>query len=273
MDCRWTHRLVAALLLVLAGCVVNQTAPPAPDGAPSASPTGSADSANRPSAAPEPIAKERAKELTPKTLVAMALFREQMARECARSEAQREYYLAEARKAYQQALKEDPKYTPAHVGEARHWETLEDKHDKALQCYAAALKLAPKDPGLAFEVGRCYARHKEWENALPHLRSAADLDPANPQFVNWYALALAWSERWDESVVWLKKLHTEAEVHLELARVFYQKQRDDECQQQLELALQLDPKLQPALDFRAKLDSDLDPNASEAAPKAAEPAR
>jgi tetratricopeptide (TPR) repeat protein len=185
------------------------------------------------------------KGLKPETLVALAAVREQIANEKAKTLAEKQRVMEHARGAYQLALKADPNFVPAYLGMARNWEMVE-QHGKALSCYEAALKLLPQNAGLWFEVGMCQARHQEWEPALERLKKAVELDRENRQFLSSYALTLALAEHYDESVAWLKMLHTDAEAHFTLARLLQRLEKVELCRQHLKTALELDPGLKAA---------------------------
>jgi len=249
MDCRKTLCAAAWLFCAVAGCTPNKLMPVWPGGDALTS-----DAYKPPKMAGEPEEYEPVKELKPKTLVAMAAFREQMAAEVAKTPAQREFLLEDARKSYQRALKEDPKYLPAHIGLARHWEAA-GQHDRAMTSYEAALKLAPKDGGLCYEIGMCQARHKEWKPALERLKQAAASDPENRQLASTYALALARAEHFDESLACLRKLYpaAEAEAQYNLARMLHHMENDELSRRHATLAVQADPTFQPAQELLAEL--------------------
>lgn len=253
MDGRWTQQLLAGVLLVAVGCTPDKLLPKGPAGnAPSAA-APVKELAKASQVYPEPITLEPVKELKPKTLVAFAALREQMAAEIARAPAQKEAFLEDARKAYHKALAADPNYLPAHMGLAKHWEMV-GKPDRALECFEKARKVAPQDAGLHFEMAMCYARTKAWDKALPLLHRAVELEPANRKFSSSYALMLARAERFEESLGWLKKLYGEAEAHFTLARMLHHMGKNGLCRQHLDLALQVDPNYQPALDLLRDLD-------------------
>ncbi|MBL8794228.1 MAG: tetratricopeptide repeat protein [Planctomycetia bacterium] len=250
MDCRQTLCAAALLVSAAAGCTPNKLMPvwPGADSPPTV---------GRPVRTPgEPEEYQPVKELKPKTLVAMAHFREQMAAEVAKTPAQREFLMEEARTAFLRALKEDPNYLPAHIGLARHWEA-NGQHERAMTSYEAALKLAPKDAGLCYEVGMVQARHKEWKPALERLQQATASDPENRQLASSYALALARAERFDESLVCLRKLYPdkEAEAQYNLARMLHHMEKDDLSRQHATLAVQADPNFEPAQELLASLNA------------------
>jgi tetratricopeptide (TPR) repeat protein len=188
----------------------------------------------------------------PKTLVAFATVREQFAAEGARMPAQKEMALSQARDAYQQALKQDPKFLPAHLGLARVYETLGDQQ-RAEQAYQAALKKLPKSAPLCYELGMYYARHKQWDLSLAKLRIACDLAPENRVYANTLGYSLARGEHYDESIAVFKKIGDEAQAHYNVARMLHHLKRDDLSEQQARLALELKPDLGGARELLAEL--------------------
>jgi tetratricopeptide (TPR) repeat protein len=157
-----------------------------------------------------------------------------------------------ARKAYQQALRVDPKCLPAYQALANLYLVLDDR-EHAVATYQRALKMAPANHQLWFDLGMCFARDKDWDNALPNLRKAVDLDPENRQYVNMLGFALARSGRFDESLACFKRVQGEARAHYNQARMLQYLGQTDLCRQHLQLALQADPQLDSAQDLLARL--------------------
>jgi tetratricopeptide (TPR) repeat protein len=127
------------------------------------------------------------------------------------------------------------------------------QHEKAEECYATALKLAPREASLWFEAGMCEARHKQWDSALERLGKAVELDSKNHQYVANYGLCLALAGRYDEALSWLKKGYSEAEAHFNLARTLHRIHQDEMAQRETMIALQIDPSLAPARELLDEL--------------------
>jgi hypothetical protein len=266
MDCPRSLSILLPLVLSgLIGCTPNQLLGPIMGDKPATTEAAQAASVPAPSPVTEPIAKEAVKELTPKTLVAMAAFHEQLANELARDPAEKQRVMEEARVAYEKAVSVDPKYLPGHLGLARHWE-MRDRHDLAVHFYDECLKLAPKDAGLFYEAGMCQAKHKEWEAALARLSKAVELDPENRACAMNFALCLARSERFDESLAWLRKLQPEAEAQFTLARMMHHLGRYDLCMEHVRQSLNADPMFIPAQQLLSDLTAPAPPTPVAAAP-------
>jgi tetratricopeptide (TPR) repeat protein len=159
-----------------------------------------------------------------------------------------------ARKAYQQALGIDPNCLPAYRGLTALYVAMKDyKH--ATATYQEALKRFPKNPSLPYELGMCYARQKDWALALEYLTKAAELDQENRQYNNALGYALARCGRYDDSLNAFMRLESEAEAHSRVAWMLWQVHQDDLARQHVQVALQKDPEMKPALDLLAELDA------------------
>jgi tetratricopeptide (TPR) repeat protein len=257
MDCRSALFFLPFLSALLAGCQPSQVLPfwPVDHNAEIAKAAEAAQTAS----AVEPISKEPVKEMMPATLVAMAAFRDQTANEVARTDGQKQALHEAAVAAYEKALKADPKFLPAQVGLARHWESL-DQHERALACYGKALQLAPTCAALWHEVGMCQARHQEWQPALDRLHKATELESNDRRLGADYALCLVRAGHIDEGLNVLSRWQKEPEAHYTVAQMLYQMNQDDACRRHLGLALQADPNFKPAQELLATLNAPSVPN-------------
>ncbi len=249
MDCRWTRFFAAIALACTVGCDAK-TFPLWPSGPnDAAGPVPPAD-ANTTKFAAVDLSFPEVKELKPATLVAFASLKEKAATD---SPAEREANLDRAQSAYQQALKMDPKYVPAHLGLAWLLECRGD-HKGALASYREVLKLAPDDPRNWLEVGMCHARHKEWKEAIAHMRKAQQLNPTNSKCNKALGLCLARSGDPDEALLYLMKAEGEAQAHLTVARMMHHLKRDDVSKKYARQALVADPKLVAARQLLVELE-------------------
>jgi Tfp pilus assembly protein PilF len=177
------------------------------------------------------------------------------------SAAEKEQKLVQARKAYQQALDEEPSNVQALAGLARVYVHLKD-YDKAQAAYDRALKQHPKNSLLWFEQGQCHHKQKLFGKAADAFRKAADADPENRDYAKHLGLALAQAGRTQESVQVLSKLYGEAQGHYKVALILERLDEPDQARQQLQLALQRDPMLQPAHQMLARLNGGAAPPAN-----------
>jgi tetratricopeptide (TPR) repeat protein len=160
--------------------------------------------------------------------------------------------LEQARKCYQEALRQDPNSVPAYLGLARTYENLGNR-DRARETYQAALAKAPKEASLWSQQGMFYARQRNWELALPCLRTACQLDPENRSYANALGYSLARAGAYDESLQVFKRHIGEANAHYNLARMLRHLRQDDLCEQHARAALELKPDLEGARQLLAEL--------------------
>src|SRR5262249_23378718 len=165
---------------------------------------------------------------------------------------QREEFRERARKAYQQALSQEPNNVEALHGLARLYVDLND-HDRAIVTYQKALKLAPKNAMLSFELGMAHARWKEFDQAIPHLKTAFDLEPENNQCANALGHCLARAGRYEEALTVFKKTVGEAKAHYNLARMLHHLNQDDLSRQQLAIALSFEPQMTEASELSLQM--------------------
>jgi pentatricopeptide repeat protein len=166
--------------------------------------------------------------------------------------AQREEFRERARKAYQQALSQEPNNVAALHGLAGLYVDLND-HDRAITTYQKALKLTPKDAALSFELGMAHARWKEFDQAITHLKIAFELEPENSQCANTLGHCLARAGRYEEALAVFKKTVGEAKARYNLARMLHHLNQDDLSRQQLSIALSLEPQMTEARELLLQL--------------------
>jgi tetratricopeptide (TPR) repeat protein len=170
-----------------------------------------------------------------------------------RPPAQKQQILDQARKAYQQALKLDPKCIAAYRGLARTYQQLGD-HDRTVATYQSALKVLPGEASLWFELGMCQARGKEWGPALDNLKKATELEPENRTYSDMRAYSLARAGRYQESFECFKKTVGEGQAHYNLARMLVHVKENEAAKEHLRLALKADPNLSAARQMLVKLE-------------------
>jgi tetratricopeptide (TPR) repeat protein len=257
MDCRGSLVLTWGLLVAVGGCAHNKAAeqPLVKSDAPPA---------NAEIHKAEDLPKRKPH---PATLVSFGDVYVRGANEPWRGPSDKEQMLDQARKSYQQAIKIDPKYVPAHLALARLYDVTED-HDRAVASYRKALELKPKDAGLWYDLGMCHARKKEWEKAIEGLSKATDLDPENKPYARSLGFCLARAGYVNEGFTALCRVEGEAQAHYNLARMLHHVQQDELSKQHLRLAL----KTNPQLDEAQKLLAELETGAAPANPEVPQPA-
>ncbi len=165
----------------------------------------------------------------------------------------REQALEQARKAYEQALRIDPRNMDAYRGLGLVHQQLGD-YDGALVIYHKGLHVNSGFATLWYEMGMCEARHGDWNTAGETLKKASDLDPENRAYTKSLAFALARAGRSDESVDRFKKIMDESQAHYNVARLLHHFNQDGLSMQQVQLALQANPNNAPAMELQADLE-------------------
>jgi tetratricopeptide (TPR) repeat protein len=189
----------------------------------------------------------------PATFVSFGDFRAKLGFSPEYGPAAQKQYLEEARLAYQNALKIDPKYVPAHTALARLYVGMED-YPRAAAAYQKAAELSDKDAALWFELGMCHGRNKDWPAAIAALKQALQRDPDNKHYATTLGFALARAGRYPESYEALARANGPAKAHYNLARALQHANRPAEARQHLLLALQAEPRLPGAHELLAELD-------------------
>ena len=157
-----------------------------------------------------------------------------------------------ARKAYQQAMSIDPHYLPAYESLANLYVAMKD-HAHAVATYNRATQIFPNEPSVFFQLGVCHGGEKEWDPAIQNLSRAVQLDPENRRYVDTLGWMQARAGRYDESLNTFLKVHDEAEAHYRLALMLEHLKEIDLCRQQLQAALDKDPRMEKAHALLAQL--------------------
>ncbi len=188
----------------------------------------------------------------PSTCVAFGDFRMHAAQEPTRTEAEKQKFYDDARKAYQQALTLDEKNLPALRGLAQMYATVGD-HERAVATYKKALQHYPKDASLWMDLGMCHSRAKEWKPGLEAISKAVALDPENRQYGHVLGYAQARAGAFDQALATFTRLDGEAKAHYNVGRMLLHLQQPAAARIELERATALDPKLAPAQELLTQL--------------------
>jgi tetratricopeptide (TPR) repeat protein len=189
----------------------------------------------------------------PGTCVAFGDFQSREALAPGKTSAQKVQLQDQARKAYQQAINIDSNYLPAYRGLARLYEQMNDL-SHAVATYQKALKAAPKEASLWYELGMCQGRQKDWDQALEALTKAVDLDPENRQYVNTLGFTLGRMGRYQDSLNCFLRVNSEAQAHYKLAQMLQHVQQPQLCKYHLQVAVQKDPSLEAAQKMLAQVE-------------------
>src|SRR5262249_55593089 len=108
--------------------------------------------------------------------------------------------------------------------------------------------------GLVYnDLGLCYGRQHQFEQAVGALSRAVELNPDNPKYRNNLATVLVETGRIDEAVQKLSQGATPAVAHYNVGYLLQQKGQTKSAARHMQQALSLDPSLPPARDMLAQL--------------------
>lgn len=234
MDCRQTLLVGVVLGCLATGCVATDPRKELV--------------AQRKAAAPAVAAEstpDKKRLPLPSTCVAWAVCKEREAAKLDHEPALQRELRDEARKAYQEALRLDPKFMPAHAHLARLYVQMED-YDRAEETFQKALDKFPKEVSLWFDLGMCHCRRKNWQKATQAFQKALEIDPENPNVQRTLGFTLARAGMIEESLNLLTQAQGRAQAHYNVARMLLHLERPDEARQHLERALHVNPNLQGA---------------------------
>ena len=209
---------------------------------------------SQPAAPVEVVAEAQRKgPMTADTQVAFADVRLEAALDEKTPPANKEALLDAARQGYQKALQQDPKCKAAMLGLARYYSRTGDR-EKSVEHYKKYLTANPADKEVAHEVATAHARWKDWAGAVAWCQFTLKIDPENLGVRKTMAFCLARSGKWEPAFQVMCEVMPEAQARYLMARVLEHQNQPDACRQQLQLALQADPKFADAREFLAELD-------------------
>ena len=188
----------------------------------------------------------------PTTWVAVGELREAAADNPKLTSQEKNNLREEARNAYQQALKLDPKCIAAHIHLANLY-LGQDDPVRAVAVYQQAVQQNPQTAQLWYEKGTIHAQRKEFGPALECLGKAHDLEPQTRIYATQYGLCLALREQPREAVKALASVMNLAEANFYVARMMEQIHQPDQCRQYLQATLAERPGHAGALKLLADL--------------------
>ena len=152
--------------------------------------------------------------------------------------------LADAQKAYQQALDLDPNSTDA-LGGVLNVDQLQKQPDKALATVRAQLARYPKNVGFHIMLGALLMQHKDLPGAEQEFRQASELDPKNAEARRSLGLIQTSRGATDQALqTYLDGIKTNPKEidFYNLAGSIYQKRQDwEHAKQQFEKVLEIQP--------------------------------
>jgi Flp pilus assembly protein TadD len=192
------------------------------------------------------------KEPKASTFVALGSYRDQLAANPELAFAEAEQIRSQARQAYQEALKIDPKCTQAYIGLAKSFVAIEDAQ-QAFAMYSKALEAVPNDGALWYEKALTHARFKDFDGALTSMERCVQIDPDNRLYRRTMGLTLARAGRLEDATKTLKTCMKEEEVYFTMARMCQHLERDDLAKEFITMSLKAHPTYRPAHEMMASL--------------------
>lgn len=157
----------------------------------------------------------------------------------------------EARSSYEKALKTNPKSTDAIIGLAR-LDQLSERFTQAEKGYQKAVTDSPQSTVALEALGLYYVSQKRYTEAIPCLQKAVQIDPLNKTYHYDLAIAYAGNNQHDVALTEMTKAVGEAVALYNIGYLLNEKGMQQEGNRYIQMALQKDPKLQPALAYMNK---------------------
>lgn len=150
-----------------------------------------------------------------------------------------------ALKAFQKSLIEDPQFYLSMMEQSHIYEELGSMHE-ALHFAKEAALLNDSNPDYHKRLAFLYIEGGDFEESLICLRKLVEMEPG--RFYNWYALSevLMLLEDYSEALVVLNsavKKHKRAELYYQISNCHFQLHDEENGQQALNKALEIDPTI------------------------------
>jgi tetratricopeptide (TPR) repeat protein len=124
---------------------------------------------------------------------------------------------------------------------------------KAIEFYRKVNAAAPNNADAYAELGGVYARAGDLKSAKNELQKAVNLQPQNRGYRASMAGVLLDSGNVDAAFEELRQTDSPATAHYQMACLHFNRKNIPATQQQLQMALQIDPNLKPARDLLASM--------------------
>ncbi len=198
------------------------------------------DSSAKPKAAKDSISLDKKPKPNPELLCALGRLHEQARNPKA------------AEKQYLAALKMDAKYVPAHLALARLYDR-QNRFAQAVHHYRQAVALQPKNPALHNDLGVCLARAGQMQPAAQALGRAVELAPKEPRYRNNLATVLVHLGQTQQALQQLQAVHPPDVAAYNLGYLLAQAGKQAEAARYFQMALQANPRMEPARAWLAHL--------------------
>ncbi|VAX38470.1 hypothetical protein MNBD_PLANCTO02-2979 [hydrothermal vent metagenome] len=162
--------------------------------------------------------------------------------------------MVEARKAYENVEKVNPRSVDAIVGLARI-DQLAGRNYQAQKGYQKALRISPNSPQALDAMGQFYASQQRWDDAVDSLNKAMLAGPGEPLYQFHLAVAKAKQGDIQGALPLFTRTVGEAEGHYNVGRILTSEGKISEAKRQFQLALMKKPSLVDAQKMIQKLQS------------------
>lgn len=150
-----------------------------------------------------------------------------------------------ALESYKKALESEPNNAGALVSMARYYDRKGDSK-QAIQFFQKAATASPNDASVHNDLGLAYSKAGNAAAARDSLNKAISLDGKDIRYRNNLATILVENGQAAEAVNQLQQVHPPAVAHYNVAYLHFTKQNIPAAQQELQIALQIDPNLASA---------------------------
>lgn len=191
---------------------------------------------------------------SPRIAVALAAYKEAEARSLNQEPETQFKVRDEARKLYQEAIKQDPSFVDAHRGLVRVYVDLGD-FPRAQETVKKAQTKFPRESIFWYEEAQMYNRKKEFAEAIKALNRALEMDPENRMYMTTLGFTLARAGMTDQAVTTLARSMGLASAHYNVARMLLHLQRGEQAVQHLHLAVRANPNLESARRLLEQIES------------------
>jgi Flp pilus assembly protein TadD len=160
--------------------------------------------------------------------------------------------LDKAEAEYKKALKLEPKHLDALMGYA-HLQDRRNQLDEATKLYQKAIAAHPNEAGILNDLGLCMHRHGKLIEANSALKKAVALAPERKLYRNNLAALMVEQGMYDDAIDQLTVAHGQAAAHYNLGYLLTKKGNSELALHHFKQAATLDPSLDAARQWVAKL--------------------
>lgn len=208
--------------------------------------------------------KEEAKQPAPARVILAMGARDEMEADAAKDRPEAQARMRDqARRAYQEVLKNEPNNIDAFRGLARVYTSMGD-YDRAADTYKKALAKHPRDVNLWHDFGMMHDRKKDWAQGVHCFQKALEIDPENQRCLKAMGFTLARAGQVDQAMVYLTRaMGSAVAAHTNVAMMLMHLAGQDPgdaaarqalARQHLQLALQENPNYERARDLLAAME-------------------